>query len=162
MISYMKSKISSNYKKLLTLLALAVFLIYGYHLEKKPTTINVNINQHTVYAQVADTEIKRRLGLSYTKKLDKNAGMLFIFEEESQKNFWMRDMNYDLDIIWVDKDKNVVGFFENVSTTSYNHVQPELSKIYKSPNNTKYVLEVVSGTIEKVKIKVGDKLDFDY
>jgi uncharacterized membrane protein (UPF0127 family) len=56
----------------------------------------------------------------------------------------------------------VVGFFENVKKESYNSKNPELSKIYHSPNNTKYVLEVNAGTIAKLKIKTGDKLDFNY
>lgn len=81
------------------------------------------------------------MGLSYTEKIPDNAGMLFVFDEVSAKNFWMRDMLFDIDIIWLDENKQVVGFFENVKKESYSQKNPELSKIYHSPENTKYVLE---------------------
>jgi uncharacterized membrane protein (UPF0127 family) len=74
----------------------------------------------------------------------------------------MKDMYFDLDIIWLDENKEVVGFFERVSKNSYNKQYPEQSRIFHSPENTRYVLEVNSGTIEKLKIKVGDKLNFKY
>lgn len=145
------------------MVALTAFFVYALKfLEKKPNTIDISIGSKVINAQVANTEPKRNLGLSYTKEMPDNAGMLFVFESVSEKNFWMRDMYFDLDIIWLDENKQVVGFFENVKKESYNSKNPELSKIYHSPNNTKYVLEVNAGTIAKLKIKTGDKLDFNY
>jgi uncharacterized membrane protein (UPF0127 family) len=102
------------------------------------------------------------MGLSYTEKIDDNVGMLFVFDDVSTKNFWMRGMYFNIDIIWIDENKQVVGFFENVSKDTFNQKNPEQSKIFRSPVNTKYVLEVNAGTIEKLKIKTGDNLDFSY
>lgn len=151
------------YKTILIVLALIAFFVYVIHFSiRKPGATEIKVGTSTIYAQVADTEHKRSMGLSYTENIGDNAGMLFIFDEESPKNFWMRDMYFDLDIIWLDKNKEVVGFFENVSKETYNKLQPELSKIYHSPENTKYVLEVNAGTIEKLKIKAGNILDFKY
>lgn len=157
------NKLKNNYKVILVLIFTIVFFIYVIHfLEKKPTSTEIKIGQNTIYAQIADTENKRSMGLSYTKELGTNAGMLFVFDTNEVKNFWMRDMNFDLDIIWIDDEKKVNGFFENVEASSYNKAKPELSKVYHSPPNTKYVLEVPAGTIENLKIKVGDVLEFKY
>jgi uncharacterized membrane protein (UPF0127 family) len=152
------------YKILIALLLICFFVYVFKFLDRKPNSTEIKISSAstTIVATIANTENKRSLGLSYTEKLDENAGMLFIFDDVNQKNFWMRDMNYDLDIIWLDVNKQVNGFFENVPAASYNSKHPELSKIYHSPDNTKYVLEVNAGTISKDKIKVGDTLDFKY
>lgn len=165
MINYMaslKTSIKNNYKKILTLVALILFFVYAMQLRRNATHTDIKIGQNTIYAQIADTKNKQSMGLSYTKDLATSTGMLFIFDEIDEKNFWMKDMNYDLDIIWIDESKTVTGFFERVPTDSYNKKNPEQSKIYHSPENTKYVLEVPANTIKNLKIKVGDVLDFKY
>jgi uncharacterized membrane protein (UPF0127 family) len=148
---------------IILVIALGIFFFYVTHFSvKKPGTVEIQVASSTIYAQVANTENKRSLGLSYTPKIDENAGMLFVFDNQEARNFWMRDMYFDLDIIWLDENKQVVGFFERVPKESYNHEHPEKSKIYHSPDNTKYVLEVNSGTIQRLKINVGEKLEFNY
>lgn len=137
------------------------YYIANYH-EPIPNVTEVKIGENIIYSQIADTENERSMGLSFTKKLDENAGMLFIFENVGTKNFWMRDMNYNIDIIWIDENKSVIGFFENADKISYNAKKPEFSRIYRSPENTKYVLEVATGTIQNLKIKTGDLLEFRY
>jgi hypothetical protein len=140
------------------------FILFGYYLihfhKPAPNFTEVKVNNTTIYSQIADTENERSLGLSFTKKLDENAGMLFIFEKTGAKNFWMRDMNYNIDIIWIDENKSVTGFVENADKNSYNKKNPEYSRIYRSPENTKYVLEVATNTIQTLKIKIGDVLEF--
>jgi uncharacterized membrane protein (UPF0127 family) len=154
--------ITNNSKKIVIFVALISFFIYAINMDKKPTSTTISVGTNKIYAQIADSENKRSMGLSFTKELGQNAGMLFVFDEIGVKNFWMRDMNFDLDIIWLDENKTVTGFFENVSKDSYNRQYPQYSKIYHSPVDTKYVLEVATGTIENFKIKVGDILQFDY
>ncbi len=163
----MESKSSSRrnniYFKIAISVAIVLFFIYVIHfLEKKPNSTEIQAGSNTIYAQVADTNNKRSLGLSYTESIDQNAGMLFVFDEIGEKNFWMRDMLFDIDIIWLDENKQVIGFFENVSKDSYLKENQAMSKIYHSPDLTKYVLEVNAGIISKLKIKVGDILDFKY
>jgi uncharacterized membrane protein (UPF0127 family) len=158
-----KTKMNSTYRNILIVLGLIAFFVYVIHfVQHRPAATEIKVGSTTIYAQMADTEHERSMGLSFTQKLNDNAGMLFVFDEVGPKNFWMRDMLFDLDIIWLDENKQVVGFFEKVSKNSYNQQHPELSKIFHSPDNTKYVLEVNSGTIEKIKIKTGDFLKFDY
>lgn len=151
------------FRKILIILGLIAFTYYIFYFhETKPNLLEIKINDTVIYSQVADTENERSLGLSFTKQLEENAGMLFIFPNISTKNFWMRDMNYNLDILWLDENKIIIGFVENADKNSYFPRRPNDSKIYHSPENTKYVLEVNAGTIEKLKIKAGDTLEFNY
>lgn len=159
----LRSKFKNPFHNLLIILALIAFFAYVIHfLDKKPTSTLITIASSTIFAQIANTEHKRSMGLSFTEKLDENAGMLFVFDEVGRKHFWMRDMYFDIDIIWLDENKQVIGFFERVSKDTYDKKNPENSKIYHSPENTKFVLEVNAGTIEKKKIRVGDTLNFKY
>ena len=161
---YVLNRFKNNlFRIFLILFGISCFAYYLLHFHKaSPNFLEVKIADNIVYAQVADTENERSLGLSFTKKLDENAGMLFIFPTISQKNFWMRDMNYNIDIIWIDENKTVTGFVENADKNSYYPKRPNDSRIYRSPDNTKYVLETATGTISKFKIKAGDVLDFKY
>ena len=156
------NRIPHKFKAFVTLIFAIIFLFYITHFtEKIPNTSEIKIRENTIYAKVANTEHKRSMGLSYTEKIAENAGMLFVFDEVSAKNFWMRDMLFDIDIIWLDENKQVVGFFENVKKESYSQKNPELSKIYHSPESTKYVLEINAGLIQKLKIKTGDFFEFN-
>ena len=147
---FLKIFTENLFYKILILSCLILFFIYATHyINKKPNNLEITFGSTTIYAQVADTENKRSLGLSYTQKIGENAGMLFVFPDSAIRNFWMRDMYFDLDMLWLDENKQVVGFFENVSKDSYHAKDPSLSKIYHSPDNTKYVLEVNAGTISK-------------
>ena len=105
--------------KILILVALIFFFVYiTNYWHRKPGTTEIQVAGSTIYAQIAATENQKSLGLSYTKQIDDNAGMLFIFSDSDVRNFWMRDMYFDLDIIWLDENKDVVGFFERVPSTT--------------------------------------------
>jgi uncharacterized membrane protein (UPF0127 family) len=158
-----KTKTKNPFQKILIIIGLIAFFVYAVNFVKhRPNLTEIKIGTSAIFAQTADTEHERSMGLSYAEKIDDNSGMLFVFDETGPKNFWMRDMLFDIDIIWLDENKQVVGFFERVSKNSYNREHPELSRIYHSPDNTKYVLEVNAGIIEKLKIKTGDTFDFKY
>ena len=75
--------------------------------------------------------------------------MLFYFDSPGKYGFWMKDMKFDIDIIWIDMDQKVVGMAENVAVNSY-------PKIFYPPSDVKYVLEVPSGFTVEHNIKIGD------
>jgi len=102
---------------------------------------------------VSDTEKTRETGLSGMKSLGDYIGMLFIFEKTGLYGFWMKDMLFDIDILWLDSEGNVVYLVEGVKKDSY----PE---IFYPNKNAKYVLELSSGDIKKRKIYLGQKIDF--
>lgn len=118
----------------------------------------LKVGEKNISIEMADTDQKRTLGLSYLKKLPENSGMLFIFEKEGYYPFWMKDMNFPIDIIWIDKEKKIVYFENNASPESF----PKFFYAQKDgvPILSLYVLEVPAGFLVENNIKIGDSIDF--
>ncbi len=94
-------------------------------------------------------------GLSGRKSLDNNKGMLFVFDQPDKYSFWMKDMFFPIDMIWISEDMKVIYIKKDA--------RPELyPEIYKPEENAKYILEVVSGFSEKNNLRVGDTVQFIY
>jgi len=117
------------------------------------TTI-LTIDDIALRVAVADTDAERTQGLSNTKPLASDEGMLFVFDAPGVQTFWMKDMNYSLDIIWIGEDKIVKKITENATPDSY----PDT--LFSSDVPVKYVLEVRSGFSKENNIQVGDIISF--
>jgi hypothetical protein len=102
---------------------------------------------------LSKTEEERVMGLSGKEKLEEDWGMLFVFPEDGNHGIWMKDMNFNIDIIWLDSKFLVVDFVENAEPGSY-------PKVFKPKQPAKYVLEVNSGFIQKYGIKIDDQATF--
>ncbi len=114
--------------------------------------VDIKLGEVEVYSKVSKTEKERKQGLSGTKQLKEGEGMLFIFPEEDKHSFWMKDMNYSIDVIWFDKE-NRVSFVEK-------DFNPEsFPKVVTPLVSGKYVLEVPSGFFKSNNLKIGDKLE---
>ncbi len=112
-------------------------------------------NGDTIIADLAKTEEDRMRGLMFRKTLNDDQGMLFVFEKEGLYSFWMKNMNFAIDIIWLDNFKRIV------------HLEREVPPCEKDPCPSyvtvlpaKYVLELKAGSIEKRKLKLYDQIDF--
>jgi len=110
----------------------------------------VVINNKSIYLEIADQPLKQLKGLSNRKTLAANSGMLFVYPDKKIRSFWMKDMNFPLDIIWINDDK-IVGINKNLAPEGN---QPIRS--YKSPVPVNYVIEVNSGFTDKYGIKIDD------
>lgn len=109
-----------------------------------------------VAAEIADDESERKKGLSGKTSLAENEGMLFIFPQSSSGvSFWMKDMHFPIDIIWI-KDEEIVKIDKNASPEE--GVADENLKHYWPEGEINYVLEVVAGFSDKNSVKVGDKV----
>jgi uncharacterized membrane protein (UPF0127 family) len=106
------------------------------------------INNKTVFAEIADTEAKREKGLSFHKPLSDNEGMLFIFPTTGHYGFWMKDMLFDLDFIWINNNK-IVEITQVVS-----HNKQEV--IYQPKEPVDQVLEVNAGYTKRYVLKISD------
>lgn len=113
----------------------------------------LKIGESTISVYVSDTEIKREQGLSGTQTLGALQGMLFIFDSQITPSFWMKDMNYPLDIIWINKDKKIVGVNENLDPKTYPQTFSPASLIL-------YALEVPAGFYKANNLKIGDSVTF--
>lgn len=107
------------------------------------------IGEKSVFLDVADTEKKLTKGLSGRKGLDENKGMIFMFDDDGRHGIWMKDMNFSIDIIWVNKHFEVVHIEKNISPETY----PE---VFSAPVPSRFVIEVEAGFTEAHNIKKGD------
>jgi len=116
--------------------------------------IQLEISGIKIEAEVADNFLSRMQGLSGRESLGEGKGMLFIFNGSAVRSFWMKDMNFPIDIIWI-KDDEIVGFVENAPI-------PEAVKIpsFRSPSDVDKALELNAGSVKKFNIQIGDKIKY--
>ncbi len=157
------------------MLALVLFLLltlaaFGLYLSKlgnrnaplgKSNTLvpsqgpTVTIHNHTFTVDIADTMLSRAKGLSGRDGLSENEGMLFLFNATGSYGFWMKDMKFPIDIIWVAGGR-VVGFAENAA------LEPGKSMFtlrrYYPPEPVDQVFEGRAGTVATYGLQVGDEV----
>jgi uncharacterized membrane protein (UPF0127 family) len=116
-------------------------------------TIPVTINGQIFRASLANTPQSRQQGLSNTTLLPPDIVKLFVFDTNDKWGIWMKDMNYSIDIIWLDEKQTVVHLEENVAPESYPFV-------YTPPVPNRYVIEGVAGLIAQTDLVVGEEVTF--
>ncbi len=114
-----------------------------------PKVESMTIGNKEVLASIAKTWPERIQGLSDTPYLPKEVVKLFVFDSEAMHSFWMKDMNYAIDIIWLDKTGKVVYIQEEAAPESY-------PAAFVSDTLALYVVETVAGFVAENNIKVGD------
>ena len=102
---------------------------------------------------LATDDATREQGLSARNNLSEDQGMLFIFDTPGHYAFWMKDMNFPIDMIWIDQNLKVVYIQKDAEPSSY-------PNLFTPKVNAKYVLEVFSGFSEKNNLKIGDSVQF--
>lgn len=147
---------------LLILIFLGVAIFIGKvttlpFLPQQPKFGAVIINDAKLKVEIADTQPKRSKGLGGRTSLAEGEGMLFIFPKEDKYPFWMKGVSFPLDFIWI-KGLQVVDFLENVPPSQPNQKDSELP-IYVPKEPSDKVLEVSAGTVSKLKINIGDKIN---
>ncbi len=141
---------------ILSLTAFVFFFVYQNNFSGKKGENNieyVKINGQILKLDLAISSEEQAEGLSGRKVLADDAGMLFVFKESSLNFFWMKDMNFPIDIIWLDKNFRIIYFERNVLPSSF-------PKIFGPKQNSKYVLEVNTGFSEKNNLKEGNLVQF--
>jgi len=115
--------------------------------------IPIKLGDISLLASIADTNATRELGLSGTTYLPEDEVKLFIFETSEKWNFWMKDMNYPIDIIWLDEQKKVVHIENNVKSDSY-------PSYFLPPVPAKFVIETNAGFAEAKQILLGTEAEW--
>ena len=123
---------------------------YSRAIVTTPSGIEINV-------EVADTFSKRRLGLGKRTSLNKNWGMLFVFEQMGRHSFWMKDMNFSLDIIWLDNNR-IVHIQKNAKPNIIGQEFP----IFKPLPLANFVLEIAAGRANELKLNKGDLLSYNF
>jgi uncharacterized membrane protein (UPF0127 family) len=155
---------------LLIILSIVFFLIYlkFYNEERQTVESGVKIYETTcgkyqdgevdvdskkITVDIADDTCKADLGLSGRISLGEDNGMIFTFDKVGNYGFWMKDMNFPLDIIWIDNNFKIVGIEKDLATSTY-------PKSFGEKYYAQYVLEISAGYADKNDIKVGNKIIF--
>lgn len=107
----------------------------------------------TLDIEIADNDYKRETGLMYRTTMKDNQGMLFVFEVEEPRYFYMKNTQIALDIIYINAAKHIVSFAKNTVPLD------ETSLPSNAP--AQYVLEVNAGLADQWGLEVGDSVVFD-
>jgi uncharacterized membrane protein (UPF0127 family) len=102
--------------------------------------------------EIVEDEQARNQGLMYRKKLKPLHGMLFLFEDEEPRSFYMKNTHIPLDIIFVKTDKEISKIYQNTIPLSLTNLPSE--------QPAHYVVEVNAGFCQKHGIQVGDRISF--
>lgn len=123
---------------------------------RKDGNLSIFISQNSIPIQldieIADHEAERMRGLMDRFSLPENAGMLFVFQDEEPRSFWMKNTFISLDIMYINSNKEIVSIQK--------YTQPQTITSIPSEKPAKYVLEVNAGFSDKLGIKPGDKIEF--
>ena len=162
-------------KKLLVLITLVVCLavvsflmafLNSYRRTEEKINVNVttsaNFSRKITSAQFGNTIVfvsslytvpEQKRGLSGRESMPTNEGLLFVFPRSDFYGFWMKEMKFPIDIIWIDENSKVVSIARDLKPSSF----PE---IFKPSEKSVYVLEVNAGFAAEHNIKIGDYVTF--
>ncbi len=118
-----------------------------------PEVSSIQVGNTKVFVEIADTDEARARGLSGRDNLLPDYGMLFVFQQLDRYGFWMKEMRFPIDIIWITENKKI------------SHIEPRVApetfpKVFYPLQESLYVLEVSAGFAETYFLKVGDALEF--
>jgi len=148
-----------RYKKVLIAIGIA-FLALSFILVLNKLNRNVLYEELSLWIEdekalvleVSDNLLERQRGLSFRESLAIDAGMLFVFEKPDKHGIWMKDMNFSLDIIWLDENFKVVNFKKDVSPDTF-------PTAFTPSSPALYVIETNTGFVDRFSIKIGEILD---
>jgi uncharacterized membrane protein (UPF0127 family) len=137
-------------KTILLVILFFVFCSVGFALDTKM----VCLKGICIRAELAASDRDREKGLMSRSGMQYDRGMLFIFKEDGRHTFWMKNMEFPLDIIWINRDKIIVDI-----RTSVFPCHGPCERLIPAVS-ARYVLEVNAGLVQKQGIKIGEKVDF--
>jgi len=119
----------------------------------------VKIDGIVLEVQIADTDPRRARGLMFQEQLPLDEGMLLVFDDANKRSIWMLNMQFPLDVIWID-DNNKVVFIEKNVPPCKTALETVTCPSYKGGNkDAQYVLEVTAGFVDAFKITTESTLE---
>lgn len=136
----------------LVLVVSVMLLLFSHFFFFKIDSSQVSINGIVIKTEVVSRDNDLARGLSGRKTIKENESMLFVFQKPMKWGIWMKDMNFPIDVIWLDQNGKVVDFVLSMDPKSY-------PKTFYPTHDSSFVLETATGFIEKAKIKIGDSVN---
>lgn len=143
-----------KYFFLATAIFIGIFLAsFGLFQEKRtPQSFSARLGGEALTLEVVDTELLRERGLSGRSVLAENQGMFFIFPKEDLHGFWMKDMRFPIDILWLDYAYRIVDVEEQVTPDSY-------PRVFRPQVKAHYAVELPAGFFSQYHLMLGMKLE---
>ncbi len=135
---------------LVSLVFIMLVLLFALSNTHRVPASSVQANPLTLI--YATTTEEQQLGLGQRDSLPADEGMLFVFDHSDTYGFWMKDMRFPIDIIWLDENSVVTHIAANVQPSSY-------PATYHPETPSRFVLEVNAGYAAAHDIRVGSKVD---
>lgn len=117
----------------------------------------VSIEGYELSAEIPVTGELMSKGLSVKNQLRENESMLFVFEEPLRHTFWMKDMKFPIDIIWIDSNGKIVHIEENLMPCPLVLICPS----YAPNADSQYVLETIAGFAQRHNISLGTTIKIE-
>lgn len=117
-----------------------------------PVTIDTDEGPVVFQAEVADDPRERAQGLMFREQMAPAHGMLFLFPEEAQRSFWMKNTLIPLDMIFIRADKTILGIVENA--------EPRTTTSRSVPGDSQFVLEINGGLAAERGLEAGQRVTF--
>ena len=142
-------------KKIFLIISIFFFtstlILLNNNLSDKKTP-QATINNHIFNLEIVKTNNERAIGLAKYKNILQNFGMLFLFEKPNYYSFWMKNMKFPIDIIFI-KNNKIVTIFKDVPMPKSNNGS---LPIYQAQELSDTVLEINAGLSDKYNFKNGD------
>ena len=141
-------------------LVVAAVMMLALGLEGAPASQRVPIRFPSgarILAEVVQTPESREKGLMFRKTLARDGGMLFLFPDEQDRQFWMKNTWVSLDIVFIGADKRVTRLHERVRASTTRMTDAEVARV---GGPAQFVLELPAGSSRRYKLKEGRRLDF--
>jgi uncharacterized membrane protein (UPF0127 family) len=119
----------------------------------------VKIDGVVLEVQIADTDPRRARGLMFQEQLPLDEGMLLVFDDANKRSIWMLNMQFPLDVIWIDDNSKVVFIEKNVPPCKTALETVTCPSHKGGSKDAKYVLEVTAGFVDAFKITTESTLE---
>ena len=155
-------KTKNAFVTIILVIIFIIFMIFLAKLNKKEDFSSICgkyekkeiiIGEKTVKADISDNDCKRQLGLSGRESLGNDEGMFFVFDKIGSYGFWMKDMKFPIDILWINEELTLIGIEKNVQPSTY-------PQSFGANYIAKYVIELPALFSDKNNLKIGDKIIF--
>jgi len=126
-----------------------------YYVYSEPKTARIELDGVMLTVELATTPAAQQQGLSNRDSMPTDHGMLFVFNQEAEWGFWMREMRFSLDMIWFNANRQAVFIEHDLPPCT-----PSICTVYTPSVNAIYVLEVNAGFVRANSVKLGDSFSF--
>jgi len=138
----------------LVLMLVSMAAVYVLWPQLQPHT-TLHLGDGIFTAQVAKTQAARDRGLTGTPSLSADNAMIFVYDTDGKWPINMKDMNFPIDIVWLNKDKQVIYIVKNVPPESYPYQQ------FAPKDDARYVVELAAGVVGQKSIDINATAQFD-